>query len=278
MTFEEFVREAETNILDYLPKEINEKTHEVRINKVRKNQDQIFHGLSILPRQSDGTALSPSIYLEGFYEEYKDGEPFPCILREIAEMYLNAVRNTSQIGDIPKLLSDYNWVKTRFQIRACDTKMNQERIKDIMHITQGPITGLVYVVVDDDPGHFSSTPVTKQLFEMWGVTKDQLIQDVMESNKNFGVLLYRFAEILYRLTNKVKLNGAGLIFNKDVMDNIHDEIGDFYILPSSIHECMLVPFSAGLSYDELKAMVRDANTLIVEDANILSYEVMEYRK
>lgn len=50
MTFEEFTREVEANILGYLPKEINEKTHEVRINKVRKNRDQIFHELSILPR------------------------------------------------------------------------------------------------------------------------------------------------------------------------------------------------------------------------------------
>ena len=62
------------------------------------------------------------------------------------------------------------------------------------------------------------------------------------------------------------------------MDNIHDEIGDIYILPYSIHECMIVPFSAGISYDELKDMVRDANAVVVEDANILSNEIMEYRK
>lgn len=193
-------------------------------------------------------------------------------------MYLNAVRNTSQIGDIPKLLSDYNWVKTRFQIRACDTKMNQERIKDVMHITQGPITGLVYVVVDDDPDHFASTPVTKQLFESRDVTEDQLIRDVMEAEKQFGVKFFRYTEELFCLTNDFSLNGAGLIFHKDVMDAIHSKIGDYYILPSSIHECVIVPVSSSMSYEMLKEMVRGINNEFVENQDILSNEVMEYRK
>ena len=278
MTFEEFVKEVETQILEYLPKEIREKECEVRVEKVRKNQDQIFHGLSVFPLSSDGTGLSPSIYLEQFYEAYNAGEPLPCILRKIAEVYQNAISEVSKIKKIPELLMDYNWVRTRFQIRACDTAMNRERMKDIMHITQGPITGLIYVVVNDDPGNFSSTAVTKLMFEGWGVTEKQLLEDVMKANKSFGVELFCFSEGFFCLTNRPKLNGAGLIFNKDVMDDIHDKIGDFYILPSSIHECMIVPFSAGMSYEFLEGVVRSANKEIVNDDEVLSNEVMMYRK
>lgn len=51
----------------------------------------------------------------------------------------------------------------------------------------------------------------------------------------------------------------------------------FYILPSSIHECIIVRKGGGLEVKELEKIVRDINmTSVVKTEEILSDHVYEY--
>ena len=53
---------------------------------------------------------------------------------------------------------------------------------------------------------------------------------------------------------------------------------DYYILPSSTHEVILVPDTAGINAKELCDMVKQANRTVVEEKDILSDKDYHYSK
>lgn len=78
------------------------------------------------------------------------------------------------------------------------------------------------------------------------------------------------------LTTTEQLNGAGVIFCDRVLQKIHEKMGDYYILPSSIHEVLIVPATCGLDRDKLKEMVCTVNRDQVAPEDQLSDEVYFY--
>ena len=53
---------------------------------------------------------------------------------------------------------------------------------------------------------------------------------------------------MYRVwqTDDTKVNGAAAILNDDIRQEIAEKVGDFYMLPSSIHETLIIPKDAGM--------------------------------
>ena len=52
--------------------------------------------------------------------------------------------------------------------------------------------------------------------------------------------------------------------------------GDFFILPSSTHEVLILPDDCGMTYQELKAMVMEINSTQVSPEDRLADEVYHY--
>lgn len=71
------------------------------------------------------------------------------------------------------------------------------------------------------------------------------------------------------LTNERKVNGAGAIFCDEVMKMIYKKIGTFFILPSSVHEVIIVPETDKTRGPELAEMVRMINgDMVLEDEQL----------
>ena len=77
------------------------------------------------------------------------------------------------------------------------------------------------------------------------------------------------------LTNDKKYNGAGVILCDAVLKAVYRKIGEFYILPSSIHEVILVPANA-VDPTALAAMVKTINATQVAEEEQLSDDVYVY--
>lgn len=61
-------------------------------------------------------------------------------------------------------------------------------------------------------------------------------------------------------TNKAQLHGAGILFCKEALLKIGEKLGEKYvILPSSIHECICVPFVSEEEISHFRQMVREVN-------------------
>lgn len=79
---------------------------------------------------------------------------------------------------------------------------------------------------------------------------------------------------MYVLTNSEQQLGSGLIVHDKVLRHILDTIGeDIYILPSSLHELIIIPSSVVDDENYLTKMVHEINTHEVEPEDRLSDDV-----
>lgn len=104
-----------------------------------------------------------------------------------------------------------------------------------------------------------------------GIKKRQETDDLQEEE-------YRLMQ-MYVLTNQKKVFGAICIRYPELLAQIAERLeGDFYILPSSVHECILVPADERVSKDMLKEMVTDINHTQVEPQEMLADQVYLYSR
>ena len=82
---------------------------------------------------------------------------------------------------------------------------------------------------------------------------------------------------LYVLTNAIRLNGASVLFYTDCLKSFADSVGrDIFVLPSSIHEVLLIPVDEDVSAWDMRQVVETVNHQIVSDEEILSNHVYRY--
>ncbi len=66
------------------------------------------------------------------------------------------------------------------------------------------------------------------------------------------------------ISNQSQINGAGVMFNENTFQPVSEFLGSsFAILPSSIHECICVPFSSEQDLQTFQEMVREINKTAV---------------
>ena len=83
----------------------------------------------------------------------------------------------------------------------------------------------------------------------------------------------------YVLTNCRGIKGAATVLYKGVLKTFADKIGnDLFILPSSVHEVILVPYEDSMNVAELGAIVKAINLSEVPDEDVLSDHVYLYSR
>ena len=119
-----------------------------------------------------------------------------------------------------------------------------------------------WVAHSDDIG-ISTALVTNQEMEAWGISMP----------------MDRSAIPMYIMTNRQEVNGASVLLYDDVLQTFAlKKKTDFYILPSSIHEVILVPSDRIDNPSDLFTMVEDANRTVVALGDILSDSVYYYNR
>ena len=96
---------------------------------------------------------------------------------------------------------------------------------------------------------------------------------------NFAASDPSFTAPFYVLTNTSGVNGAVCMLYPNVLKHFSEGIEqDVVILPSSIHEVLLLADEEGISYDELSQMVAQINTSEVLPQDRLSNQVYRYSR
>ena len=84
---------------------------------------------------------------------------------------------------------------------------------------------------------------------------------------------------MYILTNSRKRFGAAEILDRKTLRMIADKVGDgFIVLPSSVHETIVLTPNDEEEYRRLADMVREVNDTQVDIEERLSYHVYAYSK
>ena len=81
----------------------------------------------------------------------------------------------------------------------------------------------------------------------------------------------------FRQGDECKINGAACIIDDNIQKMIAEKVGgDYFVLPSSVHEVLIMPKSEDMDPKELRNMVQDVNATQVAEGEILSDQVYGY--
>ncbi len=114
-------------------------------------------------------------------------------------------------------------------------------------------------------------------------SRDLELEEALEEAENeylslFGVPKERIPEI-YVVTNSLRIQGAAVIFYSDILKQFAEKKEcDLILLPSSIHEWLIIPEDCSISMEDMKSMVYDANRLVVHEEEVLSDGVYRYSR
>lgn len=100
----------------------------VQVQEVRKNNNVVLHGLSILRK---GQNVSPTIYLDSFYEMMEEGTDVECIVKKILEVYVRGLPR----GNVDmEFFKDFASVRDRIVYRLVNREKNRDLLCEIPHV------------------------------------------------------------------------------------------------------------------------------------------------
>lgn len=291
-SFEEFKNEVVGKIKEFLPESF--ASADVSLQVVRKNNDLQLTGLIIRSTESN---ICPTIYLEKFYEEYEAGTDMREILEKIAEVRMeHEVAEPFNVSQI----TDFEQIKGKLVPRLINAKMNVELLKARPHKLVADLAVTYCVLLDQSFDGTSSVAVTNELMKMWNTSVEELheiavanlsellpstfkgMTEVMSEMMGMSTEEMEMMgmptdeEQMYVLSNSIKVNGASAVLDVKIMKEIAEKVGDFFILPSSIHELLVVPVKSGMDVESLESMVCEVNATQVQLEERLSDHVYTY--
>ena len=261
---------------------------EVSIRQVDKLQGESYKGLNVRIKDSN-TGLSMN--LSKAFESFQTGEnSLAGILKEVMDAVRNALQNIPQFN--PADLSDYQQVKEHLVMQLIPKEANKKMLKGIPHKTFEDLA-VVYRVELNDPGHEYSALVTNDMLKDFGVTAEDLHRDaVISQMKHCPPTLDNLSEIMTKMTGGVidvpesplwvasvegGMHGAVAAVLPELLEQAAEKLGgDFFILPSSVHECLFIPDDGNADRKDLERMVRSVNRAEVSERDFLSNSVYHY--
>lgn len=207
----------------------------------------------------------------------------------------------SQLERLPKVntseMEDYELMKEKLMVQLVPLAGNERMLDGVPHVVHEDMALVYRFMIGSSGAQMSSTLVTNAMLESYGITAEQLHADAMRiAPKKYPATLETMQEVLaglygiapeeipdapmglYVATCNDRSYGAACIFYPGFLEDAAEKLGgDFFILPSSIHEVILLPDAgSGMTVEEMEKMVREINFTEVEPREKLSDTVYHY--
>lgn len=252
-----------------------------------KNNGSLRKGIII--REKDKN-IGPVIYMEEFYDRFNKGVSLDCIVEDILAFYKKI--RCPDVWKVDDLL-DYSKAKRKLAVKLINYSKNQEYLKDYPHMRYLDLAIIFYVVLDIKKEGLATVVVTYDYMNAWGITKAELLETALKNSSR--ILPAKFAsmkdmledlmfngekslpedmfdgrEIMYVLTNEQKNCGAACMLYRGVLDMIGDILSrNFYIIPSSIHEVLIIPVNDAIDTKCLDEIIDDMNVGYIDKEELL---------
>ena len=258
-----------------------------RVDKMNESYDAI----TVRPTDS---SIGVNISVEKAFAAYENGTPIPEIAEHFADAVEKGFRESPQV-DLESL-SDYEQMKSKLSMEVVSAEKNAELLESVPHERMEDMAVVYRFVLDQTDSGNGTILVTNQLLDQYGITKEQLRADAMENApeirpseiRGMSEVMSELApgmmpevapedEQMFVATVPDKIHGAGVIAYPNFMEDAAEKMGgDFFVLPSSIHEVLLVRDNGQMTAKELENMVKEVNATQVEPADQLTDHVYHY--
>lgn len=273
--------EFKTGVLEEVQKQDFPEGTTFNITQVIKNNDTVLDGLVI---SEPGSNISPTIYLNQFYES---GISIDAAAGGIHDAY--SQHKLKLPFDVDSFM-DFEKARENISFRLVSKERNAKLLEDATFV---PFLDLAivfaYMIQGDGSTGNGSIVIRNRHAKEWGVTAEELLQVAKENSKRIlPVKFESMSDVLPMgapednamkvLTNKNMYYGAGVILYDGVLKDCAEQMGvsKLHILPSSIHEVILIPQEMGMVATKINNMISEINATTLSPDEILSDHLYTY--
>ena len=294
MNYEDFKEKLMEDIRERLDDaEIDAKVEPNTVNKLNESYDAI----TITPADSN---IGMNLPVEKFYDALEEGRSYAEVVDKAMEIVGKGMNERPQFN--VEDLTDYSKMKEKLAMEVVSIEANKEMLDTVPHQNIEDMAVVYRFVLSSDESGRASVLVTNQMLDTMGITPEQLHADAMENAPQLKpVEIKGMSEVLAELMGVEqaemmgigplapedeqmyvasvpdKVHGAGVLAYENFMDQAAERAGgDFFILPSSIHEILIVPDNGQMDLKTLEDMVREVNATQVAPEDKLTDSVYHY--
>lgn len=277
MNYQDFI----TNVINHFEAQFGDDTT-VQLQTIAKNNGTFLDALVIT---NTNINISPTIYLNPYYHRLLDGVSFEDICTDILDTYQSHMPKESI--DI-SFFTDFDQVKERIIYKLVNFEQNQDLLVQIPHFRYLDFAITFHCLLNSSSEDYATIQIYNKHLDYWGITASELYE---LAKNNTPILLQPHLENMihlishllpddadtdelcpmYILSNQSRLNGASCILYDGLLQSISDQFEkDLVVIPSSIHEMLLIPIESADSLDEYTSMIQEVNETQLTDEEVLS--------
>lgn len=295
VTLEIFAVEVKKHI-----KEILGDGYNTEIRTVSKNNGIILTGISI---SRIGDSVSPLFYLNDSYTQMED---IKTDAEDVARKIVNCFRGH---GNLPaathlsvNVLHDFEQVKGKVMFKLINTRSNECLLRQVPNMPYLDLSIVFYLYMGEDEEGMMTAQLNNEHFALWEVDVQTLYRNALQNMQRvMPAVIKSMKEIMnslrmvceeesnedereeatpfHVLTTASGINGAVCMLYPGVLAGFAEQRGkDIIIIPSSVHELLLMEDVEGMDYKELVDLVRLINATEVAHEDVLSGNIYRYER
>lgn len=266
----------------------------VSSHKINKMNDS-YEAITVSPK---GSSIGLNLNVDAYYEAYNLGKEYDALIDKAVEVIQTHIDFKPSM-DVSSF-TNYELMKENVAVEVVSAERNKEMLETVPHQMMEDMAVVYRFVIDSDTEGRGTILATHKLLESMETTAEQLFEDAMKiaPEKHPVVIKGMFEVLMDTMGNETgsfpleelptdekmfvatvpdKIHGAGVISYPGFMEQATEALGcDFFILPSSIHEVILVKDDGTADYKELKGIVETVNAEQVQIDEQLTDNVYHY--
>lgn len=295
MKFDEFTR----NICDEVGRVLGDG-YRVEVREIRKNNGVVLKGLLITPEADGVQNVVPTIYLNDLFKAYRSGRSFATVIETVLTAYRENIPNEPvDMG----FFRSFEKVRDRVCFQLVSRTGNERLLEDVPYKEFLDLAVCFYYAYQGEALGEGTILIHNSHMEMWGTFTDELYALALENTPKLfswecsslkevlkdlaGLGLSEEAEApgagsngelsMRVLTNKQKHYGAACMLYPGLLEKLALTGGrNLYILPSSIHDVILLEDTGEWCEEEFKEMIASVNATVVAPEEVLSNSLYYY--
>ena len=273
--------------------------YQTELTVVRKNNGVMKEVLYIRKKDSE---CMPCFYTDELYLSYCNGENEVGLADHMVNIVLNECETVRR--EVQKYLTK-DWIAEHLFLRLVQIEKNREWLEEAVYVSYLDLAAVVYVLTEDSENGVKSFLLPKSTWDILQVgTPEDYFPRLVENtarlfpDKLWGIEttteegdvgcygIFRLAEeskkvlrkeCLYVLSNQRKINGAAVVLYPKLLDELYEGFsGNYFVIPSSVHEVLLIKETEEGEEAFLNRMVKEVNESQVEPEEVLSDHVYYY--
>ena len=265
----------------------------IEITPSQKLNQDAYDAISV---KLEDSMMGPSGNFSNLFAAFEKAGDYDMILDHATQLMDEAISHMPTY-DMSQI-TDYDFIKDKLVLEAVNSEKNAALLEKVPHKDMEDIAIVYRVLLGQMDDGVASVVVSNEMLEKMNVTKEQLHKDALisspeirpvEVNTLFGTIAELLPDVDLGIpaggpedqilvgTVTDKHHGAGVIAYEGFLDEQARKMGeDFYIIPCSIHEVLLVPESMGGDIEALKEMIASVNTCELSPEDVLSNNLYHY--